>query len=168
MNFARYEIGSVDDPFMEGFSLSLFISGCKRNCKGCQNPELQSFSYGNNVTLKYIKNLIRERKHLISSVVYGGGDWMYQPHHYLTIASCAKDIGLKNILYTGFSIVELSPKIIGITNIIIDGAYREDLARPNKFPVSSNQNVYVEGRKLRLEEIRELPINKHLERINNA
>jgi len=167
MNLARYEIGSVDDPYMDGLSLSLFISGCKRGCKGCQNPELQSFDYGRQVTTEYIKKLIRDRKGLISSVVYGGGDWMYRPHHYLTIASCAKDIKLRNILYTGFSIMELPPEVIGLTNIIIDGAFEEDLSQ-NRFPASSNQNVYVDGKELSMDEIRVLPINKHLEKVNNA
>lgn len=168
IRLARYEISSIDDPLMDGLSLSLFISGCKRDCVDCQNPELMSFSYGEKVKLNYIRSLVRQRKKLISSVSYVGGDWMYFPLQYTNIATFAKKLKLTNILYTGFSILEISPDIITISDIIVDGSYEKELATPNTFPASSNQSVYIDGLKLAEDQIRDLPINQHLRGLQNA
>jgi len=36
----------------EGVRVSLFVSGCRNHCKGCQNPETWDFSYGQPFTKK--------------------------------------------------------------------------------------------------------------------
>lgn len=36
----------------EGVRVSLFVSGCRNHCKGCQNPEAWDFSYGQPFTKK--------------------------------------------------------------------------------------------------------------------
>jgi len=165
MKLARWEITGVDDPLQKGFSLALFISGCMKRCEGCQNPELQDFSYGDSITIKRVKALIRERQDLISSISYVGGDWMYHRKNYRKIARFSKEINIKNILYTGLRVVELEWDIVELSDIIIDGEYLEDQNVEPLFPASLNQEVYIEGSKLTREEILQLPINRRLENV---
>ncbi len=44
MNYAS--IRTCDIANGEGVRVTLFVSGCTHNCRGCFNPEAQSFAYG--------------------------------------------------------------------------------------------------------------------------
>lgn len=121
-----------------GISCEIFFSGCCHNCPGCQNPELQDFSYGSivdtNDTLKHIDLY----KDFYNSVVFTGGDPVYQPNALYSIASECK---LPTILYTGFLFEEIPKYITDLIDIVIDSQYVQEL-KTNGFPASSNQRIW--------------------------
>ena len=42
-----------------GWRVSLFVSGCRRHCKGCFNPETWDFNYGQEFTWETLHELER-------------------------------------------------------------------------------------------------------------
>ncbi len=141
---AGSDINSKDDPFMRGFCYSLFVSGCKRRCKGCQNPGLQSFDAGFLMEPDNIVYSIKQRSDLISSVAYLGGDWINYPEALKEISRQVSLIGLNilNILYTGELFENIDISLLEHIDIVVDGEY--DRMKPtHKFPTSSNQRVWV-------------------------
>lgn len=58
----------------EGIRVSLFISGCRNNCKGCFNKEAQNFNYGKLYTKEtedYIISLL-SNEHIKGLSILGG------------------------------------------------------------------------------------------------
>ena len=49
----------VDGP---GFRYVVFVQGCPHNCKGCHNPEAQSFDYGEPLTEELKKAVTLDSK----------------------------------------------------------------------------------------------------------
>ena len=43
-----------------GIRVSLFVSGCKFNCKGCFNQEAQNFDYGQEFTEETKKKILEQ------------------------------------------------------------------------------------------------------------
>lgn len=76
MHIAGAEINYTYNAF------EIYVSGCTRDCKGCQNPELQKYGVG-----KKWQRWMRDNKHLITNCCEGlvdkvwivGGDLMCQP-----------------------------------------------------------------------------------------
>lgn len=72
MNYA--EIKKFDAANGPGVRTTLFVSGCKFNCKGCFNKELQDFNYGKLWTNEIEEQFIEHAKNpLIDGVSILGG-----------------------------------------------------------------------------------------------
>lgn len=145
--FVSYSVDFQSHPKGK-IGLALYIAGCPHRCPGCHSPDLQE------VTSSLVKWFeaseiargIEDRASLglIESVIYLGGDWMTQPEAYLEVATYAKnDLGLENVLYTGYTFEQLSEEVRHISTWIIDGVYDE--TRKSEFPASSNQRVFYKG-----------------------
>ena len=74
--YAGYIANSMENG--EGIRDVIFFSGCKRDCPGCHNKELQDFGYGWDVEIDEIVNLILNNKEMIDGVTISGGDPIYQ------------------------------------------------------------------------------------------
>lgn len=66
--------GFLDNSLVNGLGLRsvVFVSGCKHNCKECQNKEMQSFCYGDKISLKDILKRIESNVPLIRGVTFSG------------------------------------------------------------------------------------------------
>lgn len=135
----------VDGP---GLRTAIFFSGCRRNCKGCHNPEAQDFKYGKDITLSDIDNII-------SDVIKSGdvgitltGGHALEPENYemaTIIANKAKQMDLTIWLYTGY-IYEQIPimymDLISICDVLVDGPFIENLKTTESlYRGSSNQRL---------------------------
>lgn len=73
MNYSKIDPMSIVDG--EGCRVTLFVSGCRNQCKGCFNPETWNFDYGQ-IFDKIAENEIIEacKKSYISGLTILGGE----------------------------------------------------------------------------------------------
>ena len=64
----------------DGIRTTVFISGCKHNCMGCQNPLTHNFKYGVEFTKDKQMEVINKVKNnpLIDGITLSGGDAMFK------------------------------------------------------------------------------------------
>lgn len=139
----KFKIANIQSGTINGIGISLEIwfQGCKLNCLGCQNPELQDFSsgiyYDTNLLLEHIKTY----NNFYNSIVYLGGEPLCQPKALYEIASKSK---LPNILYTGYNYSEIPDYIKDVMYVIVAGPYKEEF-KIDGFPITANQEIYIDN-----------------------
>lgn len=142
---AGFEVTFNDDPEMETLSLMLFVSGCTRTCKGCQNPELQKPREKDIMSISAVKKIIDEKSKYIGSVSFSGGDFLplYENQLKQLISYCII-LKLKTILYTGEKYNDINNWFKENIDIIVSEPF--DINRKqSKYPASSNQKVWIKG-----------------------
>lgn len=153
MNFAK--INAHDIANGPGVRVSLFVSGCRRHCPGCHNPQAQNFDFGcyydfhtNNRVMEYME------PDYIDGLTVLGGEPM-EPENVLGVSVLLNFIrehfgDTKNIwLYSGFTFEELISRgeeytndILSMADVLVDGPYIEterDISL--KFRGSRNQRI---------------------------
>lgn len=156
MNIA--EIITADCANGIGTRLSVFVSGCRNNCKGCFNKEAQDFKYGipydRNIEDKIIKELSKEYYHGLT--ILGGEPFEKenQEEVFKLINRVKRDLPNKSIwVYTGFLYEDLLPdgkqyiehvteNIMNSIDVLVDGPFIEEKKDITlKFRGSSNQRL---------------------------
>lgn len=153
MNFAK--INAHDIANGPGVRVSLFVSGCRRHCPGCHNPQAQNFDYGrlynvltNNRIVEYME------PDYINGLTVLGGEPM-EPENVRCVDGLLNFIrshfgDTKSIwLYSGFTFEELISRdevctnnILSLVDVLVDGPYIEaerDITL--KFRGSRNQRI---------------------------
>ncbi len=159
INYAQ--LRTLDIANGEGIRVSLFVSGCTHNCKGCFNKEYQSFSYGKPMNFDLVSDIIdligqRQYKGL---TLLGG-----EPFQNLELVKYLMPIRefidnynksftpdsaqRKNIwAYSGYTYEQILShegrrSLLALTDVLVDGLFiekKKDLRL--KFRGSSNQRV---------------------------
>lgn len=156
MNIA--EIITADCANGIGTRLSVFVSGCRNNCKGCFNKEAQDFKYGipydRNIEDKIIKELSKEYYHGLT--ILGGEPFEKENQEEVLklINRVKRDLPNKSIwVYTGFLYEDLLPdgkqyiehvteNIMNSIDVLVDGPFIEEKKDITlKFRGSSNQRL---------------------------
>lgn len=137
-----------------GVRVSLFVSGCRRNCLECFNKDAQDFKYGKPFTNEEVK-LIGSKLSLpqVRGLTLLGGEPMEIENviellplcEYLKSTYTNKDIWC----YTGYTYEELlnrnnivTKEILKYIDILVDGDYQKDKHDLSlKFRGSSNQRI---------------------------
>ncbi len=158
MNYATIKWTDIANG--EGVRISLFVSGCTHRCKNCFNEVAWDFTYGD-VFDESVENQIL--KELDSSYIAGlsllGGEPL-EPQNQKALYPFLKKVKEaypdKTIwCYTGFVFdektgllkesnknTEYTKKLISLFDVLVDGAYIEELKDIRlKFRGSSNQRV---------------------------
>lgn len=141
----------ISDTIVDGPHLrtSIYVSGCKHNCKGCHNPESWDFNAGKpfgEAEVNNIKQLLKNP--YIKGLTLTGGDPIYHSSNELLL-SFLKDIKTeyrdKTIwCYTGFTFKQLSKqlKILQYIDVLVDGPFEIDKRDITlQFRGSSNQRI---------------------------
>lgn len=154
MNYAS--IKPVDIANGLGCRVSLFVSGCPHQCKGCFNKETWDSEYGEEFTKETENKIIQLLSpHYIKGLSLLGGEPLTIPHlsslgHLLeTVKNTYPD---KDIwCYTGYlygDVVKMIDKcpqyrdIVSKIDVLVDGPFIEELKVPNlRFRGSTNQNI---------------------------
>lgn len=155
---SSFAITTNDDPTLQTISLTLFVSGCIRKCKKCQNPDLQSIDYSKIISIEEIKSIIKSKLCLIKSISFCGGDFLplYEKQLF-DLCIFSKNNNLKTILYTGELYENINNELKNILDIIIDGPYDCENKNEFIFPASKNQRCFI-NKKL-IEDISSIKIN---------
>ena len=149
MNYAQLRHYDVANG--PGVRASIFVSGCRFNCKGCFNKEAQDFNYGNIYT-KEVENKFME--YVLDDNVKGisilGGEPLMQTTDYslLNLLKRIKKETNKEIwMWTGFiyetAILDKKRKeILNYVDVLVDGQFDESKKVLNlKFRGSTNQRI---------------------------
>jgi len=147
--------GIVYESLVDGIGVrtTIFISGCRHNCKGCQNPEIQNFHDGKEFTLELQKEIINQIKNnpLIQGITLSGGDPMFSAKELVEFVRLAKkelnDINLW--CYTGYTYEEVRYSkdldmidLLKMCNVLVDGKFIEEQKDITlSFRGSSNQRI---------------------------
>ena len=148
MNYAdlrRYDVSNYD-----GVQSTIFFSGCRFNCKGCFNKEVQNFLYGKLYTqeiedlfISYVKD-----EHVDGACLLGGEVFQQDLKVILNLVKRIKEETGKPIhVWTGYLWEDLlkdenKVEILKYIDIIIDGQFEEDKKDMSlKHRGSSNQRI---------------------------
>ena len=134
-----------------GFRITIFISGCKHRCKGCQNRQAWKFDYGKEFTKDIedtIINYIKEHDY-IDGITLSGGDPMYSASELCKFVDRYKRETGKSIwIYTGFKYEDILSdnddklKLLKKCDIVVDGRFKlEDRDTTIAFRGSPNQRI---------------------------
>ena len=156
MNYAR--INKNDIANGPGVRVTLFVSGCRRNCKGCFNKEAQSFSYGAPFTEQTVEEILNALApaHITGLTLLGGEP--FEPSNQKRLLPFVKkvreELPNKTIwAFSGFTFEELTDpdsypycettvKLLSLIDVLVDGRYieaKKDISL--RFRGSSNQRL---------------------------
>lgn len=156
MNYA--ELKKTDIANGEGVRVSLFVSGCRRHCKGCFNAVAWDFGYGKPFDEATEEEIFRALEPAyIAGLSLLGGD-PFEPENQRALLPFVKKFRKKfpgkNVwCYTGYTYqdgileepqanCEATAELLQQIDILVDGPFREELKDIRlKFRGSSNQRV---------------------------
>ena len=120
----------VDGP---GFRYVIFAQGCTHGCKGCHNPDTHALDGGYAVDTDSLIEDIKQSRY-IDGVTFSGGEPFLQAEAFIHIAEKLKELNMNIVCYTGFTFEEIMQskceshiKLLGLTDMLIDGPYMEEL-----------------------------------------
>ena len=149
MNYAQ--LRHYDVAIGLGVRASIFVSGCRFNCKGCFNKEAQDFNYGNIYT-KEVENKFMEyiKDDNVKGISILGGEPLMQTmdDSLLNLIKRIKKESNKEIwMWTGFIyetaiLDEKRKEILDYVDVLVDGQFDESKKVLNlKFRGSTNQRI---------------------------
>lgn len=149
MNYGAIKLCDIANG--EGVRVSLFVSGCRRHCKGCFNEDTWDFNYGKEFTItEHMKIFEQLQKPYISGLSILGGE-PFEPENAPAVVALVEHMKRalpnKSIwVYTGFSYELISnamfSSVLQYIDVLVDGPYIESLRDPSlAFRGSSNQRI---------------------------
>lgn len=142
-----------DTAAAPGFCVSVYISGCEFNCKGCHNPEAQCFDYGEPLNEELIQKIISalNSNGIMRKLCILGGEPFHPINVPITnylIKRCKEVFhNLEIYIWTGYEYEVLKTRdechyALNNSDYLIDGLYIEEL-RDTTLPLrgSSNQRI---------------------------
>lgn len=146
MNYAT--IKNLDIANGPGIRVSLFVSGCRRRCKGCFNSEAWNFQYGQKFTSETFQELNKlvGNEHVAGLSILGGDPM--EPENRDDVFKICEVVRYwypqKTIwLWTGYLWEDVKDlKVMRYVDVLVDGPFVEDL-KDLRLPYcgSSNQRV---------------------------
>ena len=127
--------GIVDDSIVDGDGcrLTVFVQGCHRRCRGCQNPETQPMEGGRRIDTADILAKVKANP-LLAGVTFSGGEPFLQPAPLAALARAVHALGLDVWSYSGFTLEELEARakrdgataaLLSEIDVLVDGPYEE-------------------------------------------
>lgn len=130
----RYaNIKNLDISNGPGIRVSLFVSGCRRHCKGCFNEVAQSFEYGTRFGSETLAELLRllSNPHIKGLSVLGGEP--LEPENRDTVLDICKAVrvafGAKKTIWmwTGYSWEDVKDlPVMEYLDVLVDGPFVEE------------------------------------------
>lgn len=156
MNYSK--ILKADIANGTGFRVSLFVSGCKRNCKGCFNPESHDPNFGKKFDKEVKEKIFAELKkdYCAGLSILGGEPMSVLSDNRKQVIALAKEVKEKfpnkNIwLWSSYTKEEIEKDasmkdILKCIDVLVDGPFeldKKDLSLP--FRGSNNQRILRKG-----------------------
>lgn len=145
LNLSGYLLHStVNGP---GIRAVVWVQGCPIRCKGCFNQASWSFSPAHIVPAEELAARILAADG-IDGVTFSGGEPFAQAGPLADVAERVIDAGLTVVTYSGYTFRQLvssrdrdCSRLLAVTDLLVAGPYREDLACRDRYRGSANQEV---------------------------
>jgi anaerobic ribonucleoside-triphosphate reductase activating protein len=123
---------------------AIWVQGCLKQCPGCISKESQPLDGGYEADTEDLAESIINTPN-IEGITISGGEPFLQSEALVDLINrvkAKKDIGV--IVYTGNNFEEIKEnELTKLCDIVIDGAYIEDLNDGLSLRGSSNQNIFL-------------------------
>jgi anaerobic ribonucleoside-triphosphate reductase activating protein len=126
----------------------IWVAGCRKRCKGCISPEMQSPASGNLIDTGILAHHIVTLAHPIDGITISGGEPFDQAE---ALAELIEMVKLRKpewnvMVYTGYLLRTVRKKsecrsLLEKVDILIDGPYREEIPSRHPWVGSGNQKV---------------------------
>lgn len=128
-----------------GKRVGIWFCGCPRQCRGCSNPELWDFQDRYRTSPQQVHALVARigEEHPIDGFTITGGDPMYQAEELQELIALLRPISDDILVYTGYTIDELSAEMLRGISVLIDGAYIESRNTNCALRGSDNQVIHI-------------------------
>ena len=132
-----------------GKRVGIWFCGCPRRCKGCSNPELWEFQNRYLTSPKLVYELVLRiaKDNTIDGFTITGGDPLYQASDLCQLIMLLRTISEDIMVYTGYSIRELSDVDLDGIAVLIDGEYIESRNNGSILRGSDNQTIHILDKK---------------------
>ena len=153
MQIARVKYNDVADGL--GVRTTVFVSGCRRHCPGCQNPETWDFDFGERFNWQMEQMVIDSLKpYWIQGLTICGGE-PFEPENEAALIPFLKRVreelpGKDIWIYTGYTLDELQGReLLRYADVLVDGPFVEGQKDVGlAFRGSRNQRIiHLEGGK---------------------
>ena len=146
VRIAGFNKNSIVDG--KGLRYTVYVQGCKHNCKGCHNPDTHDFNGGTEMLIEDIVSDIAKYKYH-KGVTLSGGDPFFQPIAAKSIADAVHALGKDVWCYTGYTIEEILKSndtdkidLLKSVDVLVDGRFiQEQRTLDGYFKGSSNQRL---------------------------
>lgn len=143
-----YKIAKDDMRNGTGLRVTLFVSGCGHDCRGCKDPRVQDPGEGFEFTTHELYQIEKQlEKDYIAGCTFKGGDPLFLTNRAEITMLCQflkQEYSQKTIwLYTGYKYEEVKHfPVMRFIDVLVDGKYEEDLADAQGYYIdSSNQRL---------------------------
>lgn len=128
-----------------GKRVGIWFCGCPRRCKGCSNPELWEFQNRYYTSPQLVCDLIKQiaQDHPIDGFTITGGDPLYQANDLQQLIVLLRAISEDILVYTGYSLNEISADHLNGIAVLIDGEYIESRNNNCILRGSDNQSIHI-------------------------
>ena len=147
--------GLVPESYVDGAGIrfAIFMQGCLRHCNGCHNPTAQALHGGRFIDTEDIISAVKKNP-LLDGITLTGGEPFLQIDAVTELARKTKELRLSVWCYTGFSYEDIKPHWLKYIDVLVDGAYIENLRDLElQFRGSSNQRIIDVKRSLQQNEV---------------
>lgn len=122
---------------INNLATTLWYSGCRLFCNGCQNSQLKDFCKG--MDLNTVKEKLTERRKFTDWLVHSGGNPVDSVDLLIEVAEFAKSLGFKQFLFCGYTEEEMirligeekNQKLLALIDYIKVGAYEQSKDKNN-------------------------------------
>lgn len=128
-----------------GKRVGIWFCGCPRRCKSCSNPELWEFQDRYITSPQFVYKLVLQiaNHHEIDGFTITGGEPFYQAEALQILISHLQNISDDILVYTGYTIGELSSEVLNGVSVLIDGEYIESRNTDCFLRGSDNQKIHI-------------------------
>lgn len=120
----------------------VWVQGCHKRCKGCIAPDSWALDGGELMDVKVLADQIIMQKDIEGITISGGEPFLQQQALCSLISTVREQKYIGVIIYTGMNYSDIKDTDLAkMSDIIIDGEYREDLNDDKSLRGSSNQNI---------------------------
>ncbi len=146
MNIAGVKYNDIADGL--GVRTTVFVSGCRRHCKGCHNPETWDFGYGRLFSFGLQDEIIASlRPSWVQGLTVCGGE-PFEPENEEALGAFLRRVktelpGKDIWIYSGFTLEELEGReLLRYADVLVDGPFVEELKDAGlAFRGSRNQRI---------------------------